>query len=246
MAAIAPTPATRGAAPRTGEWLRLLAGVTGVVALVDLAFIALVREVIPPLVVAAALTGIGIALVRRFPRIAAIVLGLTSALMLTGALQFGAEHLAHPSSGIDFSHAAIGILGRIIAIAAAVMALRRTSGSGARRLAAVSVGLLGVTLVVAGVATVAAAGDQAEPGDVVTAIVDHDFADRIEVAAGDTVLVDNQEPFRHTFTVEGTAIDVVVPASQGVRIPIDLAPGTYPVMCAIPGHEAMDATLTVR
>lgn len=246
MVAIAPTSATRGDGPRTGEWLRLLAWLAGTVAFVDLVFIALVREVIPPLVVGAALTGIGIGIVRRFPRSAAIVLGLTNLLLLVGALQFGAGHLAHPSSGIDFSHAAIGILGRLTAVGAAVMALRRTPPSGARRLATVAVGLLGATLVVAAVATVAATGAEPDPDDVVTVIADHDFAERIEVAAGDTVFVDNQEPFRHTFTVAGTAIDVDVPADQGVRIPIDLAPGTYEVICDIPGHEAMVTTLTVR
>lgn len=246
MATIAPTPATHESASRTGEWLRLLAWVAGAIALVDLVFVVLVAEIIPPLVAGAVLTGIGIALVRRFPRSATIVLGLTSLLMLLGALQFGIEHLSHPSSGIDFSHAVIGILGRIAAIVAAVMALRRAAPPGARRLAAAAVGLLAVALLVAGVATVAATGEEAAPGDEVTAIVDFDFADAIEVAAGDTIFIDNQEPFRHTFTVEGTAIDVNLPASQGVRIPIDLAPGAYEVICAIPGHESMQTTLTVR
>jgi hypothetical protein len=247
MATVASTPETQAVTSRTGsEWLRLLAWLTGVVAFVDLVFIVLVREVIPPLVVGAVLTAIGIALVRRLPRSATVVLGLTSLLMLVGALQFGAEHLSHPSSGIDFSHAVIGIVGRIVAIAAAVMALRRAVGTGTRRVATASVGALAATLVVAAVATVATSGEAAEAGDVETAIIDHDFADRIEVLSGDTLFVDNREPFRHTFTVEDTSLDVVVPASQAVRIPIDLPPGTYDVICAVPGHESMHTTLSVR
>jgi uncharacterized cupredoxin-like copper-binding protein len=38
----------------------------------------------------------------------------------------------------------------------------------------------------------------------------------------------------------------VVPASQGVRVPIDLPTGSYEVICAVPGHEAMSGTLEVR
>ncbi len=246
MATATPAPTTHDTAARTGEWLRLLAWFTGVVALVDVGFIALVGEVIPPLVAGAVLTGVGIALVRRLPRTATIVLGTTSVLMLVGALQFGVEHLAHPSSGIDFVHAVVGIFGRLAAIAVAVMALRRADGPGPRRVATAAVGVLAASLLIAGVATVAASGEEAEPGDVLTAISGHAFADVIEVEEGGTLFVENQEPFRHTFTVENTSVDVVIPASQGVRIPIDLAPGSYPVICDIPGHESMQATLTVR
>jgi hypothetical protein len=246
MATIAPTPATTAATTSRHEWLRLLVWVTGVVAAVDLLFIALVREPIPPLLIGAVATGVGIALARRAPRAAVVVLAVTSLLMLTGALQFGSEHLTHPSSGIDFTHAVVGIVGRVVAIGAAVMAWRRTDAAGARRVGGASVALLAVTLLVAGVATAAATGEEAEPGDVVTSIADHDFAEVIEVTAGGTLFVDNLEPFRHTFTVEGTSTDVVVPASQGVRVPIDLPTGSYEVICAVPGHEAMSGTLEVR
>jgi plastocyanin len=249
MATIAPTPSTAQAEPRAGTndaWLRLLVWTVAVVALVDVAFMALATALIPPLAIGAVLTGIGLAVGRWRPRAGTIVLGLTSLLLLAGGLPFAVEHLAHPSSGVDFVHSVIGIFGRVAAIVMAVMVLRRASDASARRAGALVVVLLGLTLLVATVASLASTGEEAQPGDVVTAIDDHAFDDAIEVASGDTLFVDNLEPFRHTFTVEGTAIDVVTPALQGVRIPVDLEPGSYSVICDVPGHEEMSGTLVVR
>jgi plastocyanin len=246
MATIAPTPTTHepGAAT-SGEWVRLLAWTAGVVAVVDVGFIALVGEVIPPLAISAVLTLVGLALLRRLPRTGVVVLGLTSLLMLVGGVAFAAPHLAHPASGVDFFHAVVGIFGRIVAIGVAVAALRRAPAAGARRVGGASTALLALSLLVAAVATVAATGEQAQADDVVT-VITNDFDETIEVAAGGTLCVDNQKAFRHTFTVVGTSIDVDVPASQGVRIPIELSPGTYEVVCELPGHEYMSSTLAVR
>jgi uncharacterized cupredoxin-like copper-binding protein len=252
MAAIAPPPATPTATgtpettSETGrEWLRLLAWTAGVVAVVDLVFLALVGLLIPPLAISSLLIVIGLSLLRRFPRAGVIVLGLTSLVILLGGVVFALPHLAHPSSGVDFFHAVVGVFGRVLAIGAAVMALRRATGAGARRVGAAAVATLALSLLVASVATLAATGEEAQPGDVVTPIT-IDFEESIEVAAGETLFIDNQKAFRHTFTVEGTSLDVEVPASQGVRVPIDLAPGSYGVVCEIPGHEEMRATLEVR
>jgi hypothetical protein len=252
MAAIAPPPAEPASdAPaepttRTGhEWRRLLVWAAALVAAVDVVFMALVGEVIPPFALSAVLTLVGVVLLRRLRRTGVVVLGLTAVLMLAGGTMFAIPHLAHPSSGIDFFHAVTGIFGRVLMVVAAVMTLRRAAAAGARRVGAVSVALLALSLLVAAVATAASSGEQAEPGDVVTAIT-HDFEDGISVSGGDTLFVDNQKAFRHTFTVEGTSIDVDVPASQGVRVPIELAPGTYDVVCLIPGHEFMTSTLEVR
>ena len=249
MATIAPTPSTAHDAPRestSSAWLRLLIWTVAVVAAVDVAFMALATALIPPLLIGAALTGIGLALVRWRPRVGTIVLGLTSVLMLVGSLPFAVDHLPYPSSGVDFTHSVIAIVGRMAAIAMAVMVLRKTSDDSARRAGAIVVVLLGLTLLVATVASLASTGEEAQAGDVATVIDDHAFEERIEVAAGGTLFVDNLEPFRHTFTVEGTAVDVVTPATQGVRIPVDLEPGSYSVICDVPGHEAMTATLVVR
>lgn len=249
MATVAPTPSTAHDDLRVttaGSWLRLLVWTVAVVAVVDVAFMALASAFIPPLAIGAVLTAIGLALIPWRPRAGTILLGLTCLLLLAVGLPFAVEHLPYPSSGIDFAHSVIAILGRVAAIAMAVLVLRRAGDASARRAGAVMVVLLGLTLLVATVASLASTGEQAQAGDVVTAIDDHAFDEVIDVAAGETLFVDNLEPFRHTFTVEGTAIDVVTPALQGVRIPVDLEAGSYSVICDVPGHEAMTATLVVR
>jgi hypothetical protein len=48
------------------------------------------------------------------------------------------------------------------------------------------------------------------------------FPGSIEVDGGTVLFVDNRDPVRHTFTVEGTGIDVELPARQAARVPIDL------------------------
>jgi hypothetical protein len=246
MAAIAPTSVTeRPHAPERSQWLRLLAWASGVVAVNDLIFMGLVGEAIPPLAISVVLIGVGLALLRRAPRTATVVLLASGALMLVMGLPFAAGHLAHPASGIDFVHAAIGIFGRLVAVGVAVATLRRAAGSGARRVAGLSVALLALIVFVATVATLASTGDEAQPGDVITAITE-DFEERVEVAAGDTLFVDNRSPFRHTFTVEGAELDMDLPALQGARVAVDLPPGTYDVICAVPGHDFMASTLEVR
>ena len=240
--AAAPIPRVTDPAP----WRWLLAWIMGVVAAVDLVFFALIGEVIPPLAVGAALTVAGILLLRRAPRTALVVLGLTNLVMLAGALPFAVDHLGHPSSGIDFTHAVVGSLGRVLAVVATVSAWRRASQTGARRLAATSVGLAAATVAVAGLATMSSTGQEPVDGDVEVVIDAGAFPDRIEVAAGETLFVDNRDRFRHTLTVEGTDLDVDLPAGQGARATVDLPTGTYPVICAVPGHDFMDATLEVR
>jgi hypothetical protein len=233
------------AAPRA-PWVVVLAWITAVVAVVDLVFLALIQTVIPPLAIGAALTAVGLLLLRRARRVGIVVLGLTSAVLLVGNLPFALDHLAHPASAIDFVHAVSGSVGRLLAVLAAAGAWRGASETSARRLAVSAIGLGALTVAFAGVAMLATTGDTATSEDLPVVVADNAFPTRIVVAASETLLVDNQDLFRHTFTVVDTDIDVELPAAQGTRVGIDLAPGNYDVICAVPGHEFMAATLEVQ
>jgi uncharacterized cupredoxin-like copper-binding protein len=228
------------------SWTRLLAGLTAAIAATDLLFFALIGEVIPPLAVGAVLTVVGVAIVRRAPRTAIAVLGLTNLLMLVGAVPFAVDHLAHPASALDFVHAAIGSVGRALAVVATIGAWRASAVAGARRLGVIAAGLAALTVLGATVAMVTSSGDDAEVDDIPVALEKAEFPEVIEAAAGSTLFVDNRDLFRHTFTVQDAGLDVELPAAQGVRIPLELGPGSYEVTCAVPGHEFMSATLEVR
>jgi hypothetical protein len=246
---------TPDAAPSRGQhrsedgrssWVRVLIWLTAAIAATDLLFFVLIAAVIPPLAVGAALTAVGIATVRRAPRVGIVVLGATNLLMLIGNAPFAVDHLAHPASALDFTHAAVGSVGRALAVVATLGAWRSSSPAGARRFGVAALGLAAATVAVAAVAMVTTSGDDAQVDDVPVAVEKAEFPGRISATSGSTLFVDNRDLFRHTFTVEGTDLDIELPAAQGVRVPIELAPGSYEVTCAVPGHEFMQAALEVR
>jgi len=69
----------------------------------------------------------------------------------------------------------------------------------------------------------------------------------ITVASGDVIEVRDTNPQTpHTFTVEGTDIDLALDPQSSGTVPIDLEPGTYDVICRFhAASQGMTATLTV-
>jgi plastocyanin len=66
----------------------------------------------------------------------------------------------------------------------------------------------------------------------------------IEVAAGLEIVIKNgNASTAHTFTVEGTDIDLELSPMDSEDVTIDLDPGSYEVICRF--HGQMKATLTV-
>jgi plastocyanin len=69
--------------------------------------------------------------------------------------------------------------------------------------------------------------------------------DCLSAAPGDRVRLDNVGEAPHTFTVEGTDVDVDVPAGEtGEASLVGVGPGTYAVTCTY--HPQMTATLAVE
>lgn len=238
-------PAGERARTATG-WDRLVVVVAAVVALADVVFFVLIGEIIPVLAVAVVLTGAGIAVMQRRRRVGLGILGVVTLVMLAGSVPFAVDHLGHPESGVDWTHAVMGTAGRLFVLVLVAVAWRARTDASSRLVGALAVGLLGVTATVALVATAVTSGDDRQPGDIELVVDATAYPERITVASGDVLFVDNTHIFRHSFTVEGTDIDVEIPALQSVRIPIDLPPGTYDVICDIPGHEDMTSTLVVE
>ncbi len=227
-------------------WLVPLVALSGIVALGDVAFMVLIPSVIPPLAAGVVATLVGIALVRRRQRAAIVVLGLTSASLLLAGLAFLSSHLAHPGSPVDFLHAVLAIGGRALAVVAAVGAWRGGAPAGARRLAAIALGLAGVAAAVSGIATLLADGEAARDGDIPAVVAGSRFPDEVVVEQDQMLHIDNRDVFRHTFTVPDTPLDVDLPAGIAARATVDLPPGSYDVICDIPGHEHMTSILEVR
>jgi plastocyanin len=248
MAAITETaPSRTTTAPgSTDAWARLCVGAAAVVAVVDVIFLVLVGEVIPPFVVSIVLIGAGIALVPRKRKAGLIVLFAAAVMMLAGGAWAAYDHLLHPESGLDFVHAVTGLPGRVLMVIAGMAALRRADPGPARRLGTVAIGVLALAIVAAGLSSLTSTGETAQAGDVAAAVEHATFPEESRVAAGGTLFVDNLDLFRHTYTVVGTNIDRELPARQGARIAVDLAPGIYEVICAVPAHDFMESRLIVE
>jgi hypothetical protein len=133
-------------------WLTPLVALTGSAAVGDVVFMVSIRSLTAPLVAGMALNLAGIALVRHWPRAAAVVLGLTSVALLLASSAFLFPNLAHPGAPVAFLHAALAIVGRALSVVAAVGAWRVAPLAGARRLAATALGVAGVAVAVAGAA----------------------------------------------------------------------------------------------
>lgn len=238
----------RSSAPEVSarQWVRLLVWLSVVTAVVDIAVPALWGVVIPPLAVGAGLTVVGLVLLRWARRAGVVTLGVVNLLLVLSSAPFAAPGLAHPESPITFFHAIIHLGGHALAVAAAVAAWRYASDSGARRFGIVVMALLAVTAVTSGVAVVLTPGVTAQPGDVVVTVRDFAFPDEVRVASGGHLLVENTEPVRHTFTVEGTDLSEELPERRNVRFAVDLPPGSYQLVCAVPGHEFMTARVVVQ
>jgi plastocyanin len=227
-------------------WTRLLVWTSVVTAVVDLAAPALAGAVIPPLAVGAALTVVGLLVVRRRPFAGVVTLGVVNLLLVVSSAPFAAPNLLHPDSPLSFSHASISLLGRTIAVVAAVGAWRRVPQGAARKLTIAAAGLLGITAMVAISATIQTGGEARAPGDVPVRVANAAFPAEVRVSQGGTLLFENRDLVRHTFTVEGTGVSRELPERSTVRIGVELEPGTYRFHCEVPGHESMTGQLLVR
>lgn len=191
------------------------------------------------------------------------VVGVVLAVLMLFGLWWTVFGLFTPGSFFDFVPGLLVLPGALLAIIAGIGAIRATKrgDATAEPVAGEKRGLRIVLTVVIVLAVVSAAltflgrstADEAD-ADSVIALSDFEFPDdEISLAADSTVLVRNDDPFLHTFTVEELDIDVVLSpgASELVEIPAD--PGTYIVFCQPhtsdpedPDSGDMAATLTIE
>jgi plastocyanin len=191
------------------------------------------------------------------------VVGVVFAVLMLFGLWWTVFGLFTPGSFFDFVPGLLVLPGALIGIIAGIGAIRATKRGAvtAEPVAGEKRGLRIVLTVVIVLAVVSAAltflgrstADEAD-ADSVIALSDFEFPeDEISLAAGSTVLVRNDDPFLHTFTIEELDIDVVLGpgTSELVEIPAD--PGTYVVFCQPhtsdsedPSEDDMAATLTIE
>jgi len=200
-------------------------------------------------------------LVWRFGTWAKVV-GIVIALASIGAMFWTAFGLAEPASFFDFVPGLLVVPGALIAIGAsigAIVAGRRghtstgREGNERRTINAV-VAVVGALAAVSAVLTVVGRSTVETPEGASTVTLANFEFDRsaYEEAAGAQVVVKNDDPFLHTFTIDDLDIDVEVGPNGSALVDIPAEAGTYVVYCRPhtvdpedPGPDDMASTLTV-
>ena len=237
------------AADPATSWDRAITGgvaAFGLMALVVMVVIA--QEVIPPLIVLPVLLVAALALRARKRRAGDIVLALLAVVTIVGNLPFLIEDLGHPSSApAVFATSLFMLAGVLVALTGALCSIFGWAPGAGTTVAA---GALVVALLGSLFGFLVGSASESVtvlPSDTVIGAEKVEFStERVEVATGGAVVVDNADLARHTFTVEDTDINVEVPAKRARRAVIDLPAGEYRFYCEVPGHERMEGTLVVE
>ena len=206
-------------------------------------------EVIPFVVIMAAVMVVAwLAAEWRPNRITFTVFGVLSLLILLLNIPFVATDLAHPESAIGFNTTAATALAAIAGTLAGLSVWwNALAGKVASRTLLVLGGLFLVGLVVSVIGALGLKSDTAQAGDLDLVAHRADYLPEALTAAPGTVgvFVENQDAFRHTFTITALGVDVEIPASTNRRIELELPAGAYQFHCTVPGHEDMTGTITV-
>ncbi len=217
---------------------------------------------VPFFLITAAIGLIGAFLVLRFGTWAKIV-GVIAAILVSMALFWTAFGLFTPNSFFDFMPGVLVIPGALLAIVACISAI--VAGRRAHRAPAPIGGertgirvVLGIVIALAllsGVLTFASRSTVgATEADLVVSMTDFEFDQpSYEIDAGSTVLVRNDDPFMHTFTVDALDIDETLSPGSEVLVEIPDDPGQYVLYCRPhtgtpddPGEGDMAAELEVE
>ena len=245
--ATAPATTPPAAAPRPASAAdRLPVRATAVAVAADVLLMGVIGQLLPPPAAFAVLSVAVLVGLARRPGRRTPVLALIALVALAGGAPFWSADLRHPADTIAFVWATLSAGGRMTVVLAAVLARRGVAADGpARRLGVATLGVVALALVTTMVARTSIPQEAAQPGDVEVVVRDVAFPSRTTVASGDTVHVDTRDPIRHTWTAEGTDLDVPLGPTAARRVAVGLPPGEYALICVVPGHESMRGVLEV-
>jgi hypothetical protein len=156
------------------------------------------------------------------------------------------EDLAHPETIAGFAPNVVILLTALLGAGAAVAAPAGVN-TALRRPTVVVVAALAVVLVaVSAVATLGLDDDDVAGLRLVVVAKDVEYPARLTASAGVIAFyVDNQDPIRHTFVIDGEDVEQELPGSIARRVAVTLAAGSYRFYRDVPGHDDMEGTLEV-
>lgn len=214
------------------DWTALLrwGAITGVLA--SAATMVLNRFVGPSMLVLIVVLLIGLWLLRRHRRAAAMTIGVVSALDLAfhGSLSlFLLPIIDYPKGWIPGT---IGMVASIVNVTAAVAAFRsrRTAATSTpRTVATTAVALVAVGSIASLLAGVSAADEPVRSGDIELVAGENRFSDQqLSAESGEvTIHVTNRDPIMHTLVIPELDVVLAVPNGSSRRVTFMAQPGQY-------------------
>lgn len=232
------------------RWRPVLVAAALAQILFEVLFMVVNGEVVRPAIVWSALLAIGLFVFGKRRRAGAALLGFVSLVHFATSAAFLAEGLVHPESFWDFWLGwSIVLTAGLGVLAAAAVWRREDDGSKGAR--AVSLGIMALIValgIVGGAATTAYDSDSAREGDIALSArnVEFEAANLIADSGEIAVFVENNDSFRHTFSIDALDVDLEVPGGKATRVEFIAEPGTYEFYCAVPGHQDMKGVLVVN
>lgn len=188
------------------------------------------------------IAAVGAVLVRLrqgWTKIVAIVLAI---MMFMGLWWTVFGLLAGPASFFDFMSGLLVMPGALLAAIGSVSSFvsRRRGHTGTkpvggeRRTIRAAIAVVAIGALLSGVLTVTARSSvsDASAAEETVTMKDFEFSPtQLSVAGGSQVLVRNDDPFLHTFTVDALDIDLTVTIGSEKLVTIPAKPGTYVLYC---------------
>jgi plastocyanin len=232
----------------TGFGWRRLQRLAAIAAIASIAVpMALDLTIEPFFLATAAPFAIGLLLAFKWPRVAAIWLGVFSLAFLLISVPF----LTHPESARDFIPSSVLALASVVGAAAAIPSFRESSGRSVRsqaprRIAATSMGLIVAASAWSMIAYAGLENAVPQQGDILMTTEDFVFSP-LEIATNQrtvSIAVTNRDNTRHTLTITELEVDLNLPPRTIQRVTFTADPGTYMFYCVL--HPDMKGQLRAR
>ena len=233
---------TRDRWARTARWAGIAIVIWAIVTHV------IARVPIPPVIVIGLVFGAFVPFLDAQRRKLGLVFGILGGLALLLNLPSIISELARPESAPAFILNLYATLAVILVLISGLGVFFGYSADSARTLALGSAVVFVVGTAFSVVVALNTPSDTAAAGDMEVTAEKVEYApDGLTATAGTVgVWVDNRDGIHHTFTIEELDVDLEIPALKAKRVEFQAPAGTYEVVCTVPGHESMTATITIE
>lgn len=232
----------------TDSWLRFARNVAIVMVIWAALVHVVARVLIPPVLIIGLVFLAFVPFLARGRRWVGLGFAAFALLAVLGNIPGLVDELSNPESAPAFVLTLLSTIGAVLAIVSGTASFFGWTPQPERALVigGVAVFVVGAVVSIAMFATTES--DVAGDTDVrvLAEKVLWEPEDVVVTSGASGVWIDNKDGIRHTFTVEELGVDLEIPALKAKRLDIDAAPGTYEIICTVPGHEAMTGTLIVE